>query len=250
MNIIDLKGRRAVLTGAAGDIGRGVAERLVASGASISLWDIDKAQVEAMRAASPGLSSAHVVAVDVTDLAAVEKATEAAMKAMGGIDILLNGAGIAGPNLSLDEYPPAEWDRVVKISLYGTYNCCRAIVPIMKKAGYGRIVNFASMAGKEGNPNASAYSAAKAGIIGLTKSLGKELATLGICVNAVAPAVIATKMALGATPEHLKYMLAKMPMNRMGTVEEVAATIAWMCSEECSFSTGFVFDLSGGRATY
>jgi NAD(P)-dependent dehydrogenase (short-subunit alcohol dehydrogenase family) len=250
VNSIDLNHKRAIITGAAGGIGIGVAERLTASGAVVSLWDIDLARIRSVRYDRRILRDAHVAAVDVADLNAVEAATQDVVQSLGGIDILVNCAGIVGPNLSLETYPPDAWDNVLKVSLYGTFNCCRAVVPVMRQGEYGRIVNFASMAGKDGNPNASAYSAAKAGVIALTKSLGKELATTGICVNAVAPAVIRTDMADAVSPEQLKYMLAKIPMSRMGTVEEVAAMVAWLTSSECSFSTGAVFDLSGGRATY
>lgn len=250
MNTIDLQGKRAIVTGAAGGIGRGVAERLAASGAAVSLWDLDAGRVTAAVSERPLLEPAHIVAVDVTDLGAVERATATTRNALGGIDILVNCAGIVGPNVPLVDYPPDAWDQVIRVSLYGTFNCCRAVVPAMKAGGYGRIVNFASMAGKDGNPNASAYSAAKAGVIALTKSLGKELATEGVAVNALAPAVIRTEMADAVSSEQLSYMLAKIPMGRMGAVEEVAALVAWLCSAECSFSTGAVFDISGGRATY
>lgn len=250
MNCIDLNGRTAVVTGAAGGIGMGIAQRLAASGARVAIWDINEASLLEQVSTLPELSSAFIAACDVTDGSSVRAALECTQNALGNIDILVNCAGIVGPNLPLVDYPAEQFDSVIRVSVHGTFNCCQAVVPSMVESGWGRIVNFSSMAGKEGNPNASAYSAAKAGVIALTKSLGKELATSGVCVNAVAPAVIKTAMADAVTPEQLKYMLERIPMGRMGTVAEAASLVAWLCSDECSFSTSAVFDLSGGRATY
>ena len=243
-----LEGRNAVVTGAARGIGQAIAARFVAEDARVAIWDIDEAGA---RAAADRLEgSAHAVAVDVTDPAAIEAALGDTIGVLGGIDILVNNAGISGPNKKTWEYTPEEWRAVLELDLTGVFLCCRAVVPGMIAAGWGRIVNIASIAGKEGNPNAPAYSAAKAGVIGLTKSLGKELAESGVLVNCVAPAVIETDMFAQMTEEHIQYMLSKIPMARFGKVEEAAALVAWLASDECSFSTGAVFDLSGGRATY
>nr|WP_208103519.1 SDR family NAD(P)-dependent oxidoreductase [Rubellimicrobium sp. CFH 75288] len=240
-----MTGAVAAVTGGAAGIGLGVARRLAASGARVTLWDRNP---EAL--ARAGIEGAQTDRVDVADWDAVRAATDRLRAREGRIDVLVNCAGIAGLNVPLDAYPLDEWDRVLRVNLYGTFHCCRAVVPVMRAQGSGRIVNFASMAGKDGNPNASAYSAAKAGVIALTKSLGKELARTGITVNVVAPAVIRTEMAEAVSPEQLAYMLEKIPMGRMGEVEEAAALVAWLASPEASFSTGAVFDLSGGRATY
>lgn len=250
MNRIDLHGRRAVVTGGARGMGFAVAKRFLASGASVSLWDVGEDDLDAarQRLATRGTVVSRVV--DVADYARVERGAESTAAELGGIDLLVNCAGIAGVNAALTDYPLDVWRQVQHVNLDGTFHVCRAVVPYMLQGGYGRIVNVSSMAGKDGNPNASAYSVSKAGVIALTKSLGKELAQTGIRVNAIAPAVIETEMLADVTEEQIGYMLSKIPMGRAGTVEEVAAMVAWMCSEECSFTTAAVFDLSGGRATY
>jgi 3-oxoacyl-[acyl-carrier protein] reductase len=250
VNRIDLDGRRAVVTGGAQGIGRAVAERLLASGAAVALWDRDQALVDATRAELASQGTVQALAVDVTDLAAVESATTATRQTLGGIDILINNAGIAGPNHSLWEYPPEAWRQVVEIDLNGVFYCCRAVVPLMLAQNYGRIVNVASIAGKEGNPSASAYAAAKAGVIALTKALGKELATYDIAVNCITPAAARTRIFDQITQEFVDYMLTRIPRGRFVEVEEIAAMVAWLASAENSFTTAAVFDLSGGRATY
>ncbi|MBX7209318.1 MAG: SDR family oxidoreductase [Verrucomicrobiaceae bacterium] len=250
MNQIDLKNKVAVVTGGARGIGRAIATRLLQSGAGVSLWDLD---ADAMAEAALELSKTgpvHVAQVDVTSEESVNAAAAKTADALGGIHILVNNAGVAGSTARLWELPVAEWRKVVEIDLIGPYLCCRAVVPHMLQAGWGRIVNIASIAGKEGNPNASHYSAAKAGVIALTKSLGKELATSNIVVNCVTPAVIETDILKQVGQKHIDYMLSKIPMNRFGKVEEAGALVAWLSSEDCSFTTGAVFDLSGGRATY
>jgi len=246
MNSIDLEGRRAVVTGGAQGIGRAVAERLIASGARVTLWDPDRARVEQTAEAI----GASFVDADVSDWARVQSAAARTLAEMGGLDILVNNAGIAGANASVIDYDVGEWRRVMAIDLDGVFHCCKALTPPMVEAGYGRIVNVASVAGKEGNPNASAYSAAKAGVIALTKSLGKELAAHDIAVNCVTPAAARTAIFDQMTDEHIGYMLSKIPRGRFVEPPEIAAMIAWLCSAECSFTTGGVFDLSGGRATY
>ncbi|MEL6768764.1 MAG: SDR family NAD(P)-dependent oxidoreductase [Pseudomonadota bacterium] len=246
MNEIDLKGRRAVVTGGAQGIGRAVAERFIASGAAVTLWDVDRALGQETAEAI----GAMMVEVDLTDWDAVRSATARTAAEMGGIDILVNNAGIAGMNTTVAEYPVEEWRRVLAIDLDSVFHCCKAVVPGMVAAGYGRIVNVASIAGKEGNPNACAYSAAKAGVIALTKSLGKELAAHDIAVNCVTPAAARTAIFDQMTEEHIGYMLSKIPRGRFVEVAEVAAMIGWLASAENSFTTGGVFDLSGGRATY
>ncbi|MCC2662409.1 MAG: family oxidoreductase [Geminicoccaceae bacterium] len=250
MNRIDLDGKRAVVTGGAQGIGRAVAERLLASGAAVALWDRDRALVEATRGELAGQGEAHAVAVDVTDLAAVERAAAASGEALGGIDILVNNAGIAGPNHMLWEYPADAWRQVIEVDLNAVFYCCRAVVPLMIAQNYGRIVNVASIAGKEGNPSASAYAAAKAGVIALTKALGKELATYDIAVNCITPAAARTRIFDQITKEFVDFMLTKIPRGRFVAVEEIAAMVAWLVSAENSFTTAAVFDLSGGRATY
>ena len=248
MNRLDLDSRVAVVTGAASGIGFAIAKRMLASGARVALWDMSHEGLDAA-VASLG-TGARAFVMDITDEAAVAKATQDTAQAFGRIDALVNSAGISGPNGTTWEYPVDTWRRVVDINLTGTFLVCRAIVPRMLERGYGRIVNIASIAGKEGNPNAPAYSASKAGVIGLTKSLGKELAQKNITVNAITPAAVRTPIFDQITQAHIDFMLSKIPMNRFGTVDEIAALVAWLCTEECSFSTGAVFDLSGGRATY
>jgi 3-oxoacyl-[acyl-carrier protein] reductase len=250
VNRIDLDGRRAVVTGGGQGIGRAIAERLLASGAAVALWDRDRPLAETTRDALAGRGEVLAVAVDVTDLAAVEAAARQTTQGLGGIDILINNAGIAGPNHPLWEYPPDAWREVIEIDLNAVYYCCRAVVPQMIERNYGRICNVASIAGKEGNPSASAYAAAKAGVIALTKALGKELATHDIAVNCITPAAARTRIFDQITQEFVDYMLAKIPRGRFVEVEEIAAMVAWLVSEENSFTTGAVFDLSGGRATY
>ena len=247
MNQIDLRGRVAVVTGGASGIGLAISQRFVASGAAVSAWDVG---AEALERAKSGGTAAHVTVVDVRDYAGVERARDATIAALGKIDVLVNSAGITGPNALTWEYPLDGWRDVLDVNLTGTFHTCRAIAEPMRAADYGRIVNIASVAGKEGNPNAGAYSASKAGVIALTKSLGKELATTGIRVNCVTPAAVETPMFAQMTQSHIDYMKSKIPMNRFGTPEEIAALIAWLASEECSFSTAAVFDLSGGRSTY
>jgi 2-dehydro-3-deoxy-L-rhamnonate dehydrogenase (NAD+) len=236
-------GRTAIVTGGVSGIGAGVARRLAAEGAKLSLWDVDEAGLARSGAA-------HTVALDVTEPNAVKRAAEATVATLGKIDILVNSAGISGPNHPTWEYPIATWDRIIDINLKGLFYCCRAVVPFMQMNNYGRIVNIASIAGKEGNPNASAYSASKAGVIGLTKSLGKELAASEIRVNCVTPAAVKTPIFDQITEQQIEWMLSKIPIARFGEVDEVASLILWLASTECSFSTGAVFDVSGGRATY
>jgi 3-oxoacyl-[acyl-carrier protein] reductase len=245
MNRIDLAGRVAVVTGGARGIGLATAERFVQSGAKVALWDRDGAE-----AAAGGLAEATGCTVDVTDPNAIEEALKATESRLGPVDILVTSAGITGPNTTIAEYPVEAWRQVIEIDLNGVFLCCRAVVPGMQARNYGRIVNIASIAGKEGNPNAGAYSAAKAGVISLTKSLGKELAGAGVRVNCVTPAAVRTEMFAQMTEQHIQYMLSKIPMARFGEPAEIAAMIAWLASEDCSFTTGAVFDLSGGRATY
>jgi len=249
MNQIDLTGRVAVVTGGAQGIGRAVAERFKASGAKhIELWDRDGAlAAEAAKEMGEGVSAR---AVDITDYAAVEAAAKAAEAAHGAVDILVNSAGIAGPTFKAWEYPLEEWARVQRINVDGTFHCCRALVPGMRERNYGRIVLVASIAGKEGNPNASAYSASKAAVIGFTKSLGKELADRNIAVNCITPATAKTRILEQVSEEFIQYMLSKIPRGRFVEVEEVAGMVAFLASEDNSFTTGAVFDLSGGRATY
>jgi NAD(P)-dependent dehydrogenase (short-subunit alcohol dehydrogenase family) len=250
MNQINLQGKTAVITGGARGIGLAIAQRFHASGASCSLWDNDAAALAAAvkRFDDPG--RIHTVTVDITQESEVRAAAESVHSQFQTIDILVNNAGIAGVSKKLWECSAAEWRAVMELDLFAVFLCCHAVVPLMLARNSGRIVNIASIAGKEGNPNASHYSAAKAGVIGLTKSLGKELATTGIRVNCVTPAVIETEILKQMSKEHVNYMLSKIPLGRPGSVDEVAALVAWLASDECSFSTGAVFDISGGRATY
>ncbi len=247
MNQLDLKGRHAVITGGASGIGFAIAQRVLASGGQVTLWDRNEA---ALQAATASLgAAARAVGVDVTAQASVQSAVQQTLK-HGNIDILVNSAGITGPNLKVWDYPLADWEQVMAINVNGLFLCCREVVPHMRHRNYGRIVNIASVAGKEGNPNASAYSASKAAVIALTKSLGKELADTGVRVNCVTPAAVKTAMFDQMSQQHIDFMLSKIPMARFGTVEEIASMVAWLCTEDCSFSTGAVFDLSGGRSTY
>jgi NAD(P)-dependent dehydrogenase (short-subunit alcohol dehydrogenase family) len=229
MNKLDFAGRNAIVTGGAQGIGAAIVKRLEASGAKVTIWDLD---------GSPR--------VDVTDPLSIQNA----LKGIGKLDVLVNNAGIAGKNVPTVDYPIEEWERVLRVNLTSQFLCCRAVAPLMVKAGYGRIVNIASVAGKEGNPNAVAYSASKAGVISLTKSLGKELAKNGVLVNCVTPAAAKTAIFDQMTQQHIDYMLAKIPMGRFVEVDEIAALVCWLASAECSFTTGGVFDISGGRATY
>ncbi|MGA7195741.1 SDR family NAD(P)-dependent oxidoreductase [Roseiarcus sp.] len=242
------EGMTAIITGGASGIGLAVARRVVAEGGRVALWDVDPARLKAATAELGDKSVAE--RVDVVDPADVERAAKASHAAMGQIDALVCSAGVAGQNALVIDYPIAEWKRVFDINVNGLFYCNRFVASLMKARGYGRIVNVASIAGKEGNPTASAYSASKAAVIGLTKSLGKELAKDGVTINAVTPATIETPILEQVSPAHIAYMRSKIPMERFGTVDEAASLICWLASRECSFSTGAVFDLSGGRATY
>ena len=248
MNQLDLQGRHAVITGGASGLGLATATRMLASGATVCLWDRDEsALARAIDLLGPG---AQAVQVDIAEHASVAQAVSRSLVLTPRIDVLINSAGITGPNTKVWDYPPDAWAQVIQINLNGLFHCCREVVPVMRRQDYGRIVNIASVAGKEGNPNASAYSASKAGVIALTKSLGKELADTGIRVNCVTPAAVKTPIFDQMSAEHIAYMQSKIPMGRFGTMEEVAAMLCWLSTEECSFSTGAVFDLSGGRSTY
>jgi len=248
MNQMDFRNRRAVVTGGAAGIGLAVATRLAASGARVALWDRDERALESARAAVGGDTVTH--ALDVADSDAVERAARSADALLGGVDVLVCSAGITGPNATTWDYPVDAWRQVFDVNVHGLFYCNRAIVPIMQKTGYGRIVNIASVAGKEGNPNAPAYSASKAAVIGLTKSLGKELAKTDIRVNCVTPAAVKTAIFDQMTQQHIDFMLSKIPIGRFGSVDEIASMVCWLASEDCSFTTGAVFDASGGRATY
>jgi NAD(P)-dependent dehydrogenase (short-subunit alcohol dehydrogenase family) len=248
MNQLDFSGRTAVITGGAAGIGFAIAQRLLASGGRVSVWDRDAAALDKAKARLTAGIDTRVV--DVADAASVDAATQAAASALGRIDALVCSAGISGPNTTTWEYPVDAWRQVMEVNVNGVFLCNRAVVPVMLKQDYGRIVNIASVAGKEGNPNASAYSASKAAVIGLTKSLGKELARTGIRVNCVTPAAVKTAIFDQMSQQHIDFMLSKIPMGRFGQVEEIAALVGWLCTQDCSFSTGAVFDLSGGRATY
>ena len=248
MNQLDLKGRHAVITGGAAGLGLAIAQRLLASGAQVTLWDLDPSALS--RAAQELGAGVQTVVVDVGEHASVVQAVRQTVAKQPAIDALVNCAGVTGPNVKVWDYPPEQWLKVMQVNLNGLFYCCRELVPHMRERNYGRIVNIASVAGKDGNPNASAYSASKAAVIALTKSLGKELADTGVRVNCVTPAAVKTAIFDQMTPEHIQFMLSKIPMGRFGTPQEVAAMVAWLCTEECSFSTGAVFDLSGGRSTY
>ena len=250
MNRIDLDGRRAVVTGGAQGIGRAITERMLASGAAVSIWDRDAPLLDSTVAELKASGRVEGAVVDVTSLPSLEAARDATTRSLGGIDILVCNAGIAGPSFKNWEYPVDEWQKVIDIDLTGVFLCCRVVVPQMIAQNYGRIVNVASIAGKEGNPNAGPYSAAKAGVIALTKSLGKELAGHDIAVNCITPAAAKTKIFDQISQQHIDYMLARIPRGRFLRVEEAAAMVAWLCSADNSFTTGAVFDLSGGRATY
>ncbi|WP_298827941.1 SDR family NAD(P)-dependent oxidoreductase [uncultured Piscinibacter sp.] len=250
MNQLDLNGRVAVITGGAQGIGYATAERMLLSGAGVVLWDIDAKALAAAKEALSSLGAVDAATVELTDADAVLAATGETVRRHGRIDILVNNAGITGGNATTWELQPEVWRRVIEVNLVAPYLTCRAVVPQMLQRGYGRIVNIASVAGKEGNPNASHYSASKAGLIALTKSLAKELATQGVLVNAVSPAAAKTAIFDQMSQQHIDFMLSKIPMGRFVQVQEIAALIGWLSSEDCSFSTGAVFDISGGRATY
>ena len=243
-----MRGRHAVITGGATGLGYAIAQRMLASGASVTLWDRDTSALS--KACAELGSQAHGVTMDVGDHASVVAAVSQTLTQSPAIDALVNCAGITGPNTKVWSYPVADWQQVMQVNLNGLFYCCREVTPHMRERNYGRIVNIASVAGKDGNPNASAYSASKAAVMALTKSLGKELADTGIRVNCVTPAAVKTAIFDQMTPEHIAFMLSKIPMGRFGTPEEVASMVSWLCTEDCSFSTGAVFDLSGGRSTY
>ena len=250
MNNIDLNNQTAVITGGAQGIGLAIAERFLDSGASICLWDRDEFLVNETKIRLEKKGRVEAIVADVSDIESVKKASEQTKSAFGSIEILICNAGISGPNMKLWEYPPDEWQKVIDVDLTGVYNCLHVVSPLMIEKKYGRIVNIASIAGKDGNPNAGPYSAAKAGVIALTKSLGKELASYDISVNCVTPAAAKTQIFDQMSKEHIQYMLSKIPRNRFLRVEEAASMVTWLCSAENSFTTGAVFDLSGGRATY
>ena len=250
MNQIDLKNRKAVITGGAQGIGLAIAERLLDSGASVSLWDRDECLLKETSNSLSSKGTVQPVAMDVTDLESVSNAAKTTKELLGAIEILVCNAGIAGPTAKIWEYPPEEWQQVIDIDLTGVFNCLHVVSPMMIDQNYGRIVNVASVAGKDGNPNAAPYSAAKAGVIALTKSLGKELAGYDIAVNCITPAAAKTRIFDQISEDHIQYMLSKIPRNRFLKVEEAASMVAWLCSKENSFTTGGVFDLSGGRSTY
>ena len=248
MNQLDFEGRHAVVTGGATGLGYAISQRLIQSGGAVTLWDRDEAA--ASKAATALGPRASAVTVDVSQHESVRAAVRATLQIAPKVDVLVNSAGVTGPNVKLWDYPVDDWREVMEVNLNGLFLCCREWAPHLRANNYGRIVNIASVAGKDGNPNASAYSASKAAVIALTKSLGKELADTGVRVNCVTPAAVKTAIFDQMSPEHIAFMLSKIPMGRFGTPEEVAAMVGWLCTEECSFSTGAVFDLSGGRSTY
>ena len=250
MNQIDLKGNIAIITGGARGIGYAIAERMLDSGASVCLWDIDEERLLIAKSALEKKGRTEIIKVELVSEEEVQQATDKVQSLFGKIDILVNNAGITGGNALTWELDTKLWRKVIEVNLIAPFITCHAVVPKMIANGYGRIINVASIAGKEGNPTASHYSASKAGLIGLTKSLGKELATKNIIVNCITPAAAKTEMFAQMTQQHIDYMLSKIPMNRLLLVEEAAAMVAWLASEECSFTTGGVFDLSGGRAVY
>jgi len=250
MTSISLDGRIAVITGGARGIGLAVAQRLLADGARVALWDADGPALDAAARQLDAGRHAATATVDVTDPASVTAARDAAVDGFGGLDIIVNSAGIAGPTVPTLDYPLDDWRRVVDVNLTGTFLVCKLLGPVMVERGWGRIVNIASLAGKEGTPNAPAYSASKAGVIAFTKALAKELAGTGVIANSLAPAALDTDMVKNMSPEHVRIMVSKSPLGRLGSAEECAALVAWLCSPECSFSTGATFDLSGGRAVY
>ncbi|MFP6711792.1 MAG: SDR family NAD(P)-dependent oxidoreductase [Rhodospirillales bacterium] len=251
-NTIDLAERNAIVTGGGAGLGYAISERLAQSGANVCVWDINQDAIDAAveKLSKAGSGTMCGVVGNVADVASVKDAVKATQDKLGGIDITVNNAGISGPNTTSWEYPPEEWQKVIDVNLTGTFLVCSAVIPVMLEGDYGRIVNIASVAGKDGNPKAPAYTASKAGIIGLTKGLGKELATTNVMVNCVTPAAVRTAIFDQMTQDHIDFMLSKIPMGRFGLAEEIAAMVAWLCSEDCSFSTGGVFDLSGGRSTY
>ncbi len=250
MNSLDMKGRAAIVTGGGSGIGLAIAQRLAASGAAVAIWDMNEHSIADAAKTLAGATRTHTQKVDVTKIDQVEAGFKATLAALGKVDALVNSAGVAGKNAMTWEYPVDEWLRVHDINLNGTFYCCRTVTPHMIAHGYGRIVNIASIAGKEGNPTASAYSSSKAAVIGLTKSLAKELAKNGITVNCVTPAAVKTPIFAQVSQQHIDFMLQKIPIGRFGLVEEIAAAVSWLCTEDCSFTTGSALDLSGGRATY
>ena len=241
------EGRAAVVTGGASGAGRGVAERITHEGGRVALWDLNP---DALAKAKDEIGAAHAMALDVSDADAVARAAQDSFDALGRIDILVNSAGVTGATVPVQDFPIDSWKRVFDINVNGLFYCCRAVIPLMLRNDYGRIVNVSSVAGKEGNPNASAYSASKAAVLGLTKSLGKELATSGVRVNAVTPATFKSPILEQLPQSQIDYMQSKIPIGRLGEIDEVAALICWLASEECSFSTAATFDISGGRTTY
>ena len=250
MNRLDLDGRVCIVTGGVSGIGLAIAQRMADSGATVSLWDRDAAALAKIAKELGAKGKVHTAVVDVSNYGQVAAAAKDTASVLGKIDALVNSAGVAGANKVLWEFPVDEWIRVHDVNLHGTFYACREVVPHLQKNGYGRIVNIASIAGKEGNPTASAYSSSKAAVIGLTKSLGKELAKQNITVNCITPAAVKTPIFDQVSQQHIDYMLQKIPMGRFGQVEEIAAIVCWLCTEDASFSTGAVFDVSGGRATY
>ncbi len=244
MNQLDLNGRIAVVTGGSSGIGEATVQRMLSSGAKVAVWDMN------IPSTNYDSDSFIFIKTNVSDETSIANATTKTLERFGRVDSLVNSAGVAGINAPVDEYPIDEWKRVIDINLHGTFLTCRALVPHMKDNGYGRIVNLSSVAGKEGNPTASAYSAAKAGVIALTRSLGKELATSGVLVNAVTPTTVNTPILAQVSESHIDYMKSKIPMGRLGEARELASLIVWLCTAECSFSTAAVFDASGGRTTY